>query len=221
MLTRFWEWLTHDGASFFTAVLCLIASIQAGLFVWQLLYMKWGLRDTKITAEAARDAAIAQKDQFLASNRPKIRIKHVWFTGNFQPEASLTARVECVNVGTTEGIITEFGIIFLPIDKDKFLPFPNPTIPKIEWPETARIECGLTYRLPDAPDAIFLTRAQYESIRSGETRLFCIGYLRYLDQAKRLRSTGLCRVLTFPERPDFDDNGRFRVVEDSDYEYED
>jgi len=42
--------------------LALVAAIQAGLFVWQLGYMRKGLVDAKVSADAARDAANAAKD---------------------------------------------------------------------------------------------------------------------------------------------------------------
>jgi len=47
------EWLTDDPIAFFTAILCLIVAVQAGLFVWQLIYMNRGLRDAKVSADAA------------------------------------------------------------------------------------------------------------------------------------------------------------------------
>jgi hypothetical protein len=51
------DWLTHDGAVFFTAVLCSIAGVQAALFIWQLVYMNKGLRDARMAATAAGAAA--------------------------------------------------------------------------------------------------------------------------------------------------------------------
>lgn len=205
--------------SAFTLTLFCAAVGQIVLFWIQLHYMRQGLRDAQITALAARDAAAAQTHEFLATHRPRIRIKHVWFADKIRPECPLVAAAECVNNGTTEATLTEFGIRFLLIEADEFLPFPAPPIPKIDI--RFYVACGITYRLPDVSNAITLTKTEYENIRSGTTKLYCIGYLRYLDGAERVRSTGLCRVLTFPERASSEDSGRFRVVPDPDYQYED
>lgn len=51
-----WDWLTHDGVVFFTCILAAIAVVQAGLFVWQLRYMRKGMTD----AAAAATASVAQ-----------------------------------------------------------------------------------------------------------------------------------------------------------------
>src|SRR5215470_8598375 len=39
-----WEWLTRDGAVFFTAILAAIAFVQAFLFVWQLKLIRRTLK---------------------------------------------------------------------------------------------------------------------------------------------------------------------------------
>jgi hypothetical protein len=48
------EWFIGDGTVFFTALLCLIAIIQAALFIGQLIYMRKGLGDAHDAALAAR-----------------------------------------------------------------------------------------------------------------------------------------------------------------------
>ena len=52
-----WDWLTHDGVVFFTGLLALIAVIQAGLFVWQLRYMRKATEDAGIASRAAERTA--------------------------------------------------------------------------------------------------------------------------------------------------------------------
>jgi hypothetical protein len=210
-----------DRLALFTLFLVFVAMGQASLFVWQLLYMRQGLRDTQIAAIAAKDAANTQTNTFLATHRPRVRIKHVFFTDEIRPNTPLTVRVTCVNSGTTEATITEFGASCHIIAKDKFLPFPNPPIPQVVNNARYPLACGITLHLPNVLNAITLTGDQIARIRSGGEKLYCIGYLRYLDGANRLRSTGLCRVWTFPENAEPADAGRFRVVNDSDYEYED
>jgi hypothetical protein len=88
-----------------TVVLVAVAILQACLFLWQLGYMRKGLRDAKTAADAAKDTASAAKTQseemarasgfaalqteateklkeiarleFFASHRPKIEIKFI------------------------------------------------------------------------------------------------------------------------------------------------
>lgn len=64
-------WLTHDGAVFFTFVLSFIAAAQAGLFLWQLRYMKVGIKDASIAAKAADLSARAA----IAMRMPIIRAR--------------------------------------------------------------------------------------------------------------------------------------------------
>jgi hypothetical protein len=52
-----------------TAALAIIAFIQAGLFVWQLGYMRAGVRDANIAAIAARNNAETAKTAMIASQR--------------------------------------------------------------------------------------------------------------------------------------------------------
>jgi hypothetical protein len=151
--------------SAFTLTLFCAAVGQIVLFWVQLRYMQQGLKDAQITAIAARDAAAAQTSEFLATHHPKVRIKHVFFTGDIQPATPLVAAVECVNNGTTEAVITEFGIKFLVVEKDRFLPFPNPPIPRIIKDARFQLACGLTLRLPDVCNAVTLSRAEYVNIR--------------------------------------------------------
>jgi len=65
-----WDWLTHDGVAFFTCLLAMVAVGQAGLFVWQLRYMKLGLKDTG-------DAALAAKlnaEALVGSERARVYV---------------------------------------------------------------------------------------------------------------------------------------------------
>jgi hypothetical protein len=58
-------WLTKDAAGFFTFVLVIVGIGQLGLFYWQLRYMRAGMHDAKLAAEAAKDAAIAGTRQAI------------------------------------------------------------------------------------------------------------------------------------------------------------
>jgi hypothetical protein len=80
----------------------------------------------------------------------------------------------------------------------------------------------VNWRINGITDGTVLTEAQNVAIQDGESRLFCIGYVTYLDAAQRLRITGFCRVMEFPVGAlAHEGNIRFRRVDDPDYDYED
>jgi hypothetical protein len=77
-----WEWTTADPIATYTLGLCFIAFIQAGLFVWQLGYMREGLADAAQASRAARDTAKAATESNQISRsfaaidqRPWVSIK--------------------------------------------------------------------------------------------------------------------------------------------------
>jgi hypothetical protein len=59
----FGDWITHDAAGFFTLLLVLVGLGQAGLFVWQLRYMRKSIEDARLVALAAQAAAETAKEQ--------------------------------------------------------------------------------------------------------------------------------------------------------------
>ena len=50
-----------DRLALFTVLLFSVAILQAGLFFWQLRYMRQGMRDAEMAARAAQDSAEATK----------------------------------------------------------------------------------------------------------------------------------------------------------------
>jgi len=51
-----WNWFTHDGVVFFTAVLGFVAFVQAGLFIWQLILIKRGMKPAEAAAKATQES---------------------------------------------------------------------------------------------------------------------------------------------------------------------
>ena len=81
-----WQWTQADPVATYTLGLCLIALVQAGLFVWQLGYMREGLADAAAGAQAAEEAAKAAtdlnkitRDAYVADQRP-------WVSVDLKPE---------------------------------------------------------------------------------------------------------------------------------------
>jgi hypothetical protein len=87
----------------------------------------------------------------------------------------------------------------------------------------AGLGCGLPFdRLHEFVTTSTCKAASIADINQGRSKLYCVGWLSYLDNAGRMRITGFCRVLEFPlKATSHADNSRFRIHPDSDYEYED
>jgi hypothetical protein len=110
----FWDWVTHDAAGFFTLWLVIVGSGQAGLFYWQLRYMRRGMEDATISAMAAKDSALAAR----VANRPWISIKEVSFVDPFNslPNGAVTAlAIKVENAGRTPALRVSVWIQLVPL----------------------------------------------------------------------------------------------------------
>jgi hypothetical protein len=68
------EWLTSDAAGLFTAALAVVAVVQAGLFVWQLVLMRKTMQDSTVAAKAAEESARVAREAFTKMERPYLYI---------------------------------------------------------------------------------------------------------------------------------------------------
>lgn len=103
------DWITEDGTVFFTAALAFIAIAQAGLFVWQLVYMRRGMRDSTLAAKAADLSARSA----VALHLPLIRIRPDSLShgdgiaGGSEYEECSIPGVKISNLGSTRAFPTE------------------------------------------------------------------------------------------------------------------
>ncbi len=96
-----------------TGVLVTVACVQAGFFVWQLRMMRKSLADSKIAAEAARDAATAAKQSAdIASHSER-----AWVVDEIRQMGNLPANGEVFavymsfkNFGRTPALIVDLKI---------------------------------------------------------------------------------------------------------------
>lgn len=102
-LRCWWNWTTPDAVAFYTSVL-FIATAILGVATLKL----WRSTD-KLWEEAKR--------QFAATQRPKIRLKHLWLTNDIWQGQAIVVTVTCVNVGTTEAVLQQVGIRYDIIEK--------------------------------------------------------------------------------------------------------
>jgi hypothetical protein len=131
-----WQWLMHDAAGFFTFVLVVVGVLQLGLFAWQLTLIRKSLTDTRIAADAAKDAANAANIQAHIAERTLSEVERPWL---FIEGATISRRempgeqplipnhwyisFRCKNVGRMPAV-TEECIIKL-VDKDEIASTPD------------------------------------------------------------------------------------------------
>jgi hypothetical protein len=194
----------------------ILAASTIGLWITAIVTSRKQTADMQSTINLARD-------EFLSTHRPKIRVKHVVLNSGIWEGERISVKVVLVNSGATDAIISEWGIKFIIEEKGRMLPA-LPTIERLQAPGIAGgvLPSGISLDIPDVSDRTILNDSQNVAIRRGNSQLYCVGYIHYADGARRIRTTAFCRVLTFPEFPtSHQDTGRFRVFDDSDYEYED
>jgi hypothetical protein len=196
----FWERTTSDPVAFFTLVL---AFSTIGLWVVTIgLYLA-----------GERQFRLARKE-FLSTHRPRIRIKHVWLMNEFWYDHPLNVKVVCVNCGTIDARIIDYGLDFLIIRKGASLPANHKFA--FERAINMPLKSGISGTFPDLEQSI--DEAAEVSVRNGQANFYCVGYLHYLDEANNPRTTAFCRQLILGQ---LRGGGHFLRIENPDYEYED
>jgi hypothetical protein len=179
---------------------------------------------TNRQARLTRDALALARDEFNATYRPKIRIKHIWLRGALVPGNPVSIDLLYVNVGGAKAIVDSFGIDFNVIQPEGQLPgdLNAQARTDIEGPE-----CGLGQirRINDLRSAAPFEANRIERIMTGEVNLYCFGFIKYFDpgpkEMRKVRLTSFCRV--YKRAMEGEGNGRFVKFKepDPDYEYED
>jgi hypothetical protein len=178
---------------------------------------------TNRQARLTRDSLRLAREEFIASHRPKIIIKHIWLValGSNQP---VTVKIVYANVGDAKAGVSSIGMDFNIINPDAQLPG-DLTAP--ERPYIPYLECGLGATASTNVSSLgSLNEQKVEAIRMGEKLLCCFGFVEYSDTGpkatRKIRRSAFCRIYKPSARP-IDGMGRFvRPKEsDPDYEYED
>jgi hypothetical protein len=76
----------------------------------------------KAQARITEAALKLAREEFNATHRPKIRIKHVWLVENLVPNKNVTVDVTYTNIGNTKALVRSFGMDFNVINPDAQLP---------------------------------------------------------------------------------------------------
>jgi hypothetical protein len=174
-------------------------------------------------AKLTRDTIQLARDEFNATHRPEIRLKHIWlasgdgqeFIGRIKEGLPITVRLDIVNVGSTDAFIDLINFVTVIIRLGDRLPQRPPyNEPKVLQFSIGgfRLESGITLAHP-VSDGRILTQKDLRDIQSGAMRLYFVGTIDYWDASRKRRQTAFCRYLG--------DDGRFHKEDDPDYEYQD
>jgi hypothetical protein len=199
----------------------LSISFSAGLFTATIIlsWATWGLWKT-----TAKSIALS-RDEFISSQRPKLRVRNVVFTGQSFNEGFGRPRMPSgqfyvVNVGGTRAHIidsltmTSWCPTRLPMRRPYEGMDGNGAVP-IQTLEPGEPGVGIF------GSDFTLTRGQWQEMGRpiGAGNLCVLGWVDYKDDRGFRRRTAFCREFRSVEL-DAPGEGRFVPVDDPDYEYE-
>jgi hypothetical protein len=193
-----------------TIALAFIATLQLFVFGWQGIQLN-------------RTVDLANRE-FIATHRPRLKVRRIFVAGFHErfPNAplmageELNASLEIVNIGGTRGTIvwSRYRIYF---GEQHYSLVPHYVPPHALAPSAVTLDGGqrlsfeLVDRIPkDAAPEGALIRPRWGQ---DDWHMFVIGEIRYADGNGSIRYLGFCREMR--------SYGRFRAVDDPDYEYED
>lgn len=211
-------WRLAKAADHWSVLITALATIAIGYFTYTLYTTS--IEQAKLTRESIDVAT----NEFVSSHRPRIRLKHLWLTEDIWGKEQITVSLGIVNNGTGEATLNTMGIRFVIVRAGRPIPF-DPDIPDIPGVNVAgvRMPVGVWWTYPNIRNGTQLTDAEVADIQNGVCELYCLGFVSYYDDARNMRITGFCRILTLPPFPvpHTIQNCRFRKFDDPDYEYED
>jgi hypothetical protein len=174
--------------------------------------------------QAATDSLSLAREEFITSNRPRIRIRHIFLTSGIEEDNPVTVDIHLVNVGDSAAIVKEIGIDFNVVTSGRRLS--GNMIPPVRKVDEFRCGLGDTIVLHSIKTFSPLQADQVISITFGERILHCFGYIEYTDtgpeESRKSKRTAFCRAFALPISPE-DGIGRFLPLDtpDPDYEFED
>jgi hypothetical protein len=168
-----------------TIALIFIAALQAGLFLWQLGYMRVGLHDAKVAADAAKDGAKAAADSvdiaklsMISGDRAYVHYNGCrWISHRQDNNGPVFWRVRPVwiNSGNTPTrdlrLFAAYELLDSPLGDD------FPFIP----PEHDRIPAMISPKGLAESGSRDIDGAEFVAIREGRKHLYVWGVARYRD----------------------------------------
>lgn len=184
-------------------------------------------------AELALKGINLARDEFIATHRPKIRIKHVWLMSDIWHGVPVKFDLVIVNTGMTPAVIHEYKFAIFVLRSGVTLPahilspgfLETISMVSIKKPNVPPIQSGITHSAKGLTNDFSLDSIQHRNLREGRVKLYIVGSVEYADPERvGVRTTGFCRFLDIPNNAaaaSHLDVGSFRRVEGSDYDYED
>lgn len=171
-----------------TAILGGIAFLQLIAFVWQALRLG--------------DTVRVMKDDFVATHRPRIRVRNVRIQGDLWGGERLGIATDIVNNGITAAKIKYYSARILILLEGIDLP-PGPEYSKmIVVRDQPFLESGVAITLaPMDEQIVTISDDDNTGIRYGRKKLYGFGFVIYEDTTGRQRQTAFRRVLVPPQGP--------------------
>jgi hypothetical protein len=200
-------WALGKAVDHWSALITAVATGFVAWFTWTLWHTS--RQQGRLTLAALNLA----RAEFLATHRPKIRIKHVWLKSEFAFDSPIRIKVVCVNIGTANARFIDYGVDILPIRSGRAFPAEHEFRHKNQI--STVLGPGISGPFPELVQSI--DQELEIAVRTALAAFYCIGYLHYMDSAGNVRTTAFCRKLLLDDGR----SGRFILTENSDYEYED
>jgi hypothetical protein len=180
-----------------------------------------------------RNAVNASRAEFLATHRPRIRLKAIWLASadgqKYDPDLKVdqpfVVRLDIVNFGNTSAFITRINLSTILVRVDGQLPQRPPYNEDgargLQFPTPFELIRGATFTQP-VSDGHVLTTGELGAILHGGTILYFVGTVDYRDSGGGPMQTAFCRYLKFKTPvPSAQDRGRFETDNNPHYEYQD
>jgi hypothetical protein len=202
------NWLeVNNGAvtAIATAVMAIFTIVLAFVSIFQGKQLKRSVR--------------LASDEFIANHRPKIRVRSIWLVSDIAVGSPITINLIAVNVGGIKAIVTKYAFTTCFVKKGDSIPLSVEDFPvsvvEIE------IKRGARYGFKGLSTGQAVTIEEFNSIRTGDMVLYCIGWIRYEDEAENPMQTGFCKAFRIHRQDVLKIHGGFFREQNEDFEYED
>jgi hypothetical protein len=181
-LGDFWNWITKDSISFFTAVLALFTGVT----------VFYNGRQIRLS-----------RDEFNATHRPRIYIHYLetGYSSDFEEEGvdpdngpQIEVLLHFVNVGDASAHIVEICARITNNPEPGMIMGPN------------RILKSATLASGEGGSHWITSNLYYPTAGQQVPRPSCVGYIRYQDSSRRNRRVGFCRTFN-PETDRWENTG--------------
>jgi hypothetical protein len=179
-------------------------------------------KDMRDSIAAANTANEINRQNFDGVHRPRIRIKHLFLTSDIWEHEVLRVQIAFVNVGIAPAKLIKWGIGASVVRNNRFLE-PRPIIPEPHFVLAGVLPSGITMTSGSESTGLVFTDEMNVLVQQQTGKLYCYGFIHYLDGLNNLRTTAFCRHLKAPDQNllSHTSGWRFVKVDDPDYEYED